>query len=91
MALGASFYWPSTCELEGMTPYSQVVYEYRLVLTIWLEANTLYGPEHPETLARGGAPARVEGRVGRTPARARGIVNRFAIQSPCPEERSRLD
>ncbi|MEI9812410.1 MAG: hypothetical protein WDO18_06915 [Acidobacteriota bacterium] len=48
---GASFYWPSTCELEGMTPYSQVVYEYRLVLTIWLEANTLYGPEHPETLA----------------------------------------
>ena len=33
------------------TPYSELVYEYRLVLTIWNEAKDKYGLSDKETIA----------------------------------------
>jgi hypothetical protein len=33
------------------TPYSQLVFEYRLVLTIWNEAKDKYGFEDKETIS----------------------------------------
>lgn len=44
--------WPSTCLNSGMEkPYSELLFQYRLTLAIWIEARDKFGLQDKETIS----------------------------------------